>query len=175
MRIGLRIWCLSDHHKSMQTFINEKFYSYEKVFTRGISAAALDIARTVNVADDDAARDRSLLTKFILPLDSTEELVLWNTEIKDENYHKFMVRPDILLYSKFLCNYHYFVFHLRQNSWVSTSANMVITRMQTKRPCNVFPVCYQWTWWPNCPGLLFSGKKNQKNLIKARFIIYFYS
>lgn len=133
---------LSDHHKSMQTFINEKFYSNEKVFTRGISASALDIARKVNIGDDDEASDRSLFTKFILPLDSTEELVLWNTEIKEENYHKFMVSPDIFEYSKLVRNYH-FVFHFRQNSWVSTSAKMVKTRMQTKRPCNVFPVCCQ--------------------------------
>lgn len=88
---------LAEHHKSMQSFINEKFFTYEKVFTRGLSSSALDIVRAVNIDDADSASDRCLVTKFILPLESTEELVLWNTEIKNANYHKFMVSLDILL------------------------------------------------------------------------------
>lgn len=34
---------LAEHHKSMQTFVNEKFFSYEKVFTRGMSASVQKI------------------------------------------------------------------------------------------------------------------------------------
>lgn len=82
---------LNQHHKNMQAFINEQFYAYDKVFSRGMSASALEIIRTENINDEEGACERSFATKFTLPLDSTEELVMWNAELKNELYSKFMV------------------------------------------------------------------------------------
>lgn len=91
-----------DHQKKMQLFVKEEFLAYEKAFTRNSSGCSGCNARSNIIAIDDML-DKSLISKFMLPLNSTKELVEWNTEIKNEAYLKFMV-------SFHKCNFYILIF-----------------------------------------------------------------
>ena len=143
---------LLDNQKKMQLFIKEEFIAYEKAFTRKISECKCrgeNSATKLNVIDD--ALEKEMFSRFSLPLNSTEELLQWNTAIKDEAYHKFMVS---LLYiygcvcvCVRMCVYLYiylFCYSFRKITLVHSSAWMGNIERQKMRPWIAFRGCFQW-------------------------------